>query len=141
MSSETVYLLLPEIILVLVATRFTWAARFCRLRAGWSWLAAGGDRAGRAWPCYQQQGDRAAVASMRPPERGLLSGPLLIDQFSHDAALGDLGRRAGVRHALVTLAGAGRIVRVHGLAAADRGRADARGRWPATWCCSSSAWS
>ena len=40
MSSETVYLLMPEMILVVLATLIYLGGAFLPFRSGWSWLAA-----------------------------------------------------------------------------------------------------
>ncbi len=78
MSNETVYLLMPEIILVLMATLIYLGGAFLPSRPGWSWLAAAAIiLAGVA--LYQQGTTPAVQAAL---ENGLLSGPLAIDLFS-----------------------------------------------------------
>ncbi len=42
LTRETVYLLLPEIILILVATAIYVGGAFSSAREGWAWLAAAG---------------------------------------------------------------------------------------------------
>ncbi len=104
MTTETVYLLLPEIILVLLATAIFVGGTFTSAREGWSWLAAGGLLlAGIA--IWQQQGairehqndvrqhqakatdqQESAVdagpAAAAPAVQAVWSGPLVVDLFS-----------------------------------------------------------
>ncbi len=78
MSNETVYLLIPEIILVLAATLIYLGGAFLPARAGWSWLAAASILLSGV--ALFQQGSTPFVQSAL--EAGSLSGPLSIDLFS-----------------------------------------------------------
>lgn len=78
MSSETVYLLMPEIILVVFSTLIYLGGAFLPSRPGWSWLSAAAlILAGVA--LYAQSTTPAVQAAM---DGGLLSGPIAIDLFS-----------------------------------------------------------
>lgn len=82
MSTETVYLLLPEIILVLFATAIYLGGAFTSARDGWSWLAiAGLALAGAA--LYQQHHYEGVQAALTPGGVGVISGPIVIDLFSY----------------------------------------------------------
>lgn len=103
MTIETVYLLLPEIILVLLATALFVGGTFTTAREGWSWLAAGGlllagialgqqQGAIRQYQSeFRQQQATAAnqadssdndAAGGLPAVHAVRSGPLMIDLFS-----------------------------------------------------------
>ncbi|MBI3838299.1 MAG: NADH-quinone oxidoreductase subunit N, partial [Planctomycetia bacterium] len=78
MSNETVYLLMPEIILVLMAALIYLGGAFLPSRDGWSWLAAAAVLLSGV--ALFQQGSTVFVQSTL--ETGSLSGPLSIDLFS-----------------------------------------------------------
>jgi NADH-quinone oxidoreductase subunit N len=86
-SNETVYLLLPEIILVLLATLIYLGGAFFPSRPGWSWLAAASILlAGVA--LYQQQ----AVGEPQAADTGAsLAAPIDVDEFSTTLRFGVLG--------------------------------------------------
>ncbi len=78
MSNETVYLLTPEIILVLLATVIYLGGAFLPARSGWGWLGAASIiLAGVA--LYEQGMTPVAQAAF---ENGYVSGPIAIDLFS-----------------------------------------------------------
>jgi NADH-quinone oxidoreductase subunit N len=77
-SNETVYLLMPEIILVLAATLIYLGGAFLPARPGWSWLAAATILLSGV-ALYQQA---ATVDVESVVEAGSISGPLAIDRFS-----------------------------------------------------------
>ena len=72
MSSETIYLLLPEVILALLATLVYLGGAFLPARRGWSWLAAGSILLS-AVALYQQ-------GSTHPVHDA--DGPISVDVFS-----------------------------------------------------------
>jgi NADH-quinone oxidoreductase subunit N len=75
-TNETVYLLLPEVVLVLAATVVYLGGAFLPARSGWNWLAA----ASILLACvalYEQAG--AAPAAV---DGGTASGPIVVDIFS-----------------------------------------------------------
>lgn len=78
MSSETVLLLLPEIILVLTGTLIYLGGAFLPKRAGWGLLASAAIVL--AMVALYQQGATATVRQAF--EQGVVSGPLTIDLFS-----------------------------------------------------------
>ena len=79
MSNETVHLLLPEIILVLLATLVYLGGAFLPSRGGWGWLAAASVLlAGVA--LFEQGASAAVQASLNS---GSFSGPFIIDLFSY----------------------------------------------------------
>ena len=81
MSSETVYLLIPEIILVFAATAIYLGGTFMRSREGWSWLAAAALLvAGLA--LYQQHSSPILEPAANSTARVVFSGPLTLDAFS-----------------------------------------------------------
>ncbi len=78
MSSETVYLLLPELILALMATLVYLGGAFLPSRPGWSWLAAASILlAGVA--LYQQGAAPTVQAALATGDAG---GPIAVDLFS-----------------------------------------------------------
>jgi NADH-quinone oxidoreductase subunit N len=77
-SNETVYLLMPEMILVLMATLIYLGGAFLPSRAGWSWLAAASVLLSGV-ALFQQGGADFVQSAL---DRGSLSGPLSIDLFS-----------------------------------------------------------
>ena len=108
MSTNTVYLLLPEIVLVLVATAVYLGGAFSQARDGWTWLAMAGlllsavALAGQPVMHWQGSPDApdensasfaagpaegpSATATKSPADgaaaEGSFSGPLVIDLFS-----------------------------------------------------------
>ncbi len=87
MSNETVYLLMPEIILVLMATLVYLRGAFLPSRPGWSWLSAGSlILAGVA---LYQQGLTDTVQTAHGS--GGFSGPLIVDLFSTTLRWASLG--------------------------------------------------
>jgi NADH-quinone oxidoreductase subunit N len=77
-TSETAYLLLPEMILLILATAIYLAGAFVPSRPGWGWLAAAAIvLSGVA--LYQQGFDPHVGSAMQDGE---LIGPLTIDLFS-----------------------------------------------------------
>jgi NADH-quinone oxidoreductase subunit N len=78
-SSETIYLLVPEMILVLVGTLVYLGGAFLPRRRGWSWLAAAAIAL--AVVALYQQGTAAAVEDALAGQ-GTASGPITVDQFS-----------------------------------------------------------
>ena len=74
MSTETLYQLLPEIIVLLFATATFVVGAFLPGREGWSWLAAGGC----CWPriaLYQQEHNRLPPCLRQlPPTRRRIAG-------------------------------------------------------------------
>ncbi len=87
MSSETVYLLAPEIVLVLLATLIYLGGAFLPARRGWSWLSAGAIVLA-AVALYAQAASPTVRAWLA---EGNASGPLLIDHFSLAMRFGALG--------------------------------------------------
>src|SRR5688572_28688101 len=81
MSIETVQLLLPELILVLLATAIYLGGAFTPAREGWAWMATAGIFIA-ACALYQQQ---LALDGPRP------SGPIIVDQFTQAIRWGVLG--------------------------------------------------
>jgi NADH-quinone oxidoreductase subunit N len=86
-SNETVYLLIPEIILVLAATLIYLGGAFFPARAGWSLLAAASIFLAAA--ALFQQGTVPWVQSAL--ESGKFSGPLTLDLFSTALRWASLG--------------------------------------------------
>ncbi len=86
MTFEAVHLLLPEIIVILLATAIYIGGAFTSAREGWGWLAASGLFLA-ALALYEQQlgGNvrQALFTSESSAATALQSGPLLIDSFSH----------------------------------------------------------
>ena len=104
MTTETVYLLLPEIILVLLATSIFVGGTFTSAREGWSWLAAAGLLLAGIALGQQQEAIRehqnevrhqqtktsdqqesatdAGSAASAPAVQAVWSGPLVVDLFS-----------------------------------------------------------
>jgi NADH-quinone oxidoreductase subunit N len=77
-STETVYIILPEIVLGLMATLVYLGGAFLPKRRGWSWISAAGIvMAGVA--LLRQSATAEARAAL---EAGFLSGPLVVDQFA-----------------------------------------------------------
>jgi len=104
-SSGTLYLLLPEIILILIATAIYLGGAFTTAREGWSWLAAAGlllaglavhqqqDVLAGAHTAAKQTAETPAAAkpaadmqlageAPTAAEPALLSGPIVVDQFT-----------------------------------------------------------
>ncbi len=78
MTNETVYLLIPQLVLILMGTIVYLGGAFLPARRGWSWFAAASVLlAGVA--LYEQGGSAAGQVAL---DRGLLSGPLVVDHFS-----------------------------------------------------------
>ena len=78
MTNETVYFLVPEIILVLAATLIYVGGAFLPARPGWGWLAASAILLASA-ALYEQgrsEAGQLALSSRRS------SGPLNVDLFS-----------------------------------------------------------
>lgn len=82
MSNETVYLLLPEIILALAATLIYLGGAFLPARGGWGWLSAG-SIAAAAWALNGQATPDAATS--------IVSGPIVVDQFATTLSWAILG--------------------------------------------------
>jgi len=79
-STETVYLLLPELILVLFATAIYLGGACTPAREGWSWLAAAALVLA-ATALYQQQEDPLVSAAVAQAAAGVQSGPVTVDLF------------------------------------------------------------
>jgi NADH:ubiquinone oxidoreductase subunit 2 (subunit N) len=86
-TNETVYLLLPEIILVLAGTFIYLGGAFLPARPVWSWLATIAIVAAAA--ALFQQGTTESV--QQALAKGSVSGPITIDWFSHVFRYGVLG--------------------------------------------------
>ncbi len=78
MSNETLYLLLPEIILVLLATAIYLGGAFLPDRAAWGWLA-GAAIVLAAVALYQQGRSEHVQAAL---ENGRVVGAVAVDSFS-----------------------------------------------------------
>ena len=78
MSTETVTLILPEIVLGLVATLVYLGGAFLPARRAWSWLSAAGMVLAGVL-LWQQSSTADARAAI---EAGYLSGPMVVDQFA-----------------------------------------------------------
>jgi NADH-quinone oxidoreductase subunit N len=82
MSTETVYLLLPEIILILFATAIYVGGTFTPARDGWGLMSAAGLFLAALALFEQQQTSLVRSAVFDAASSGLWSGPILIDMFS-----------------------------------------------------------
>jgi len=82
-STETVFLLLPELVLILFATLIYVAGAFFPARFGWSWLAAFALMVAGGVLCLEINSTKVfnAVFS-EAPSYGLFPGPIVIDLFS-----------------------------------------------------------
>ena len=84
MSTEVLYLLLPELVVALAATAiFVGGAFFPRLAITWAWCAAAALAIAGALVCSQQQGLSLQTALEAPS--GPLHGPLVIDLLGQTA--------------------------------------------------------
>ena len=88
-TNETVYLLLPEIILVLAGTLIYLGGAFLPARVGLELASAVADRGGRARRLCQQGTTETRAAGRWPT--AAMSGPITIDWFSAALRYGVLG--------------------------------------------------
>src|SRR5215831_17450114 len=79
-TSETIQLLIPEIMLVAAATGLYLLGAFVRLRDAATWLAVGGIVA--AGLAMVIQDDQLGLFSAKPAAASL-NGPLVVDLFGH----------------------------------------------------------
>ncbi len=87
MSNETIYLLLPEIILVAFGTLAYLGGAFFPSRPGWSWFSAAAIVLGGV-ALYQQGITPAGREALR---HGIVSGPITIDLFAASLRYAILG--------------------------------------------------
>ena len=81
LTNTTVYILLPELILVLLATDIYVGGAFTSARYGWDWLAATALLLAAVALYNQQEIDPVHGAVIAADAKGAFSGPLAVDLF------------------------------------------------------------